>query len=108
MLDRKSPLHLWVPANLKEHLEYDFKAYCILPFELVIHPLDTTARTVLYEDEEIMVETIATGHSTSRQAAQIAKEAKVGRLALGHYSIRYKEEDILLRNYVKFTQNSCK
>ena len=62
----------------------------------MIHPLDTTARTVLYEDEDIMVETIATGHSTSRQAAQIAKEAEVGRLALGHYSIRYKEEDTLL------------
>lgn len=204
MLDRKSPLHLWVPADLKEHLEYDFKAYCFLPFELVIHPLDTTARTVLYEDEEIMVENIpldhripccgflfkekpkapvlladkckelgvpytefkgikaggdyvapdgtvipnsvltrssdfqprsyafctdtaycpamvpqikgvtllyheatfcdeeaaqaaATGHSTSRQAAQIAKAAEVGRLALGHYSVRYKEEDTLLK-----------
>ena len=203
MLDRKSPLHLWVPANLKEHLEYDFKAYCILPFELVIHSLETTSRTVLYEDDDIMVETIpldhripccgflfrekakapvlmadkckelgvpytefrrikaggdyvspdgtvipnseltkpsdfkprsyafcsdtaynpsmvpqikgvtllyheatfcdeeaaqaaATGHSTSRQAALIASDAEAGRLALGHFSVRYKEEDIIL------------
>ena len=64
MLDRKSPLHLWVPANLKEHLEYDFKAYCILPFELVFHSLETTSRTVLYEDDDIMVETIPLDHRT--------------------------------------------
>lgn len=204
MLDRKSPLNLWVPADLKEHLEYDFSHYCYLPFELIIHPLDTTVRTVLYEDKEMIVETIpldhrtpccgflfkekpkdpvllpakckelgvpvtefrnikagadyvredgtvipnseltkpsdftprsyaycsdtaycqaivpqisgvdllyheatfcdadegnaaATGHSTARQAAAIAKEARVGKLALGHYSIRYREEDQLLQ-----------
>ncbi len=31
-----------------------------------------------------------TKHSTARQAAQIAKNAKVGQLILGHYSTRYK------------------
>lgn len=58
--------------------------------------------TLLYHEatfcDEDAEQAAATGHSTSRQAAQIAKEAEVGRLALGHYSIRYKEEDILLRN----------
>lgn len=204
MLDRKNPLHLWVPSELKEHLEYDFSNYCYLPFELIIHPLDTESRTVLYEDKEMMVETIpldhrtpccgflfkekpkapvlladkckelgvpvtelrnikagadyvredgtvipnseltkpsdfrprsyaycsdtaycraivpqiagvdllyheatfcdadeqsaaATGHSTARQAAAIAQEAGVGKLAIGHYSIRYREEDQLLQ-----------
>ncbi|MBC2840207.1 ribonuclease Z [Robiginitalea sp. SC105] len=32
-----------------------------------------------------------TGHSTARQAAQIAKEAGVSRLILGHYSTRYRD-----------------
>ncbi len=31
-----------------------------------------------------------TKHSTAKQAAQIAKKAKVGQLILGHYSTRYK------------------
>ncbi len=30
-----------------------------------------------------------TGHSTAKQAAQIAKDAQVGQLILGHYSTRY-------------------
>lgn len=33
---------------------------------------------------------VKTKHSTAREAAQIAKEAKVGTLVLGHYSTRYK------------------
>ncbi len=32
-----------------------------------------------------------TGHSTALEAAEIAKKAKVKQLALGHYSVRYKE-----------------
>lgn len=37
-----------------------------------------------------------TCHSTARQAAQIAKDAGVGRLLLGHYSARYKDLQPLL------------
>jgi len=37
-----------------------------------------------------------TGHSTSRQAAQIAKQANAGKLILGHYSNRYKDLSPLL------------
>ena len=40
---------------------------------------------------------VATDHSTARQAAAIAQEAGVGKLAIGHYSIRYREEDQLLQ-----------
>ena len=35
-------------------------------------------------------------HSTAAQAAAIARDAHVGRLAIGHYSIRYTGEDELL------------
>ena len=36
-------------------------------------------------------------HSTARQAAQVALDAHVGRLLLGHYSSRYDDEQVLLR-----------
>lgn len=39
--------------------------------------------------EDLVAKTGPTGHSTAKQAAQIAKQAEVGRLILGHYSSRY-------------------
>lgn len=38
----------------------------------------------------------ATGHSTAAQAAEIASQAQVGQLLLGHFSSRYKNSDPLL------------
>jgi ribonuclease Z len=35
-------------------------------------------------------------HSTARQAAQVAHDAGVGKLLLGHYSSRYEDEKVLL------------
>ena len=37
-----------------------------------------------------------TGHSTGKQAAQIAKMAEVGKLIIGHFSSRYKDLNPLL------------
>ena len=36
-------------------------------------------------------------HSTARQAAQVALDAHAGKLLLGHYSQRYDDEQVLLR-----------
>jgi ribonuclease Z len=36
-------------------------------------------------------------HSTARQAAQVARDAGVGQLLLGHYSSRYDDEQVLLQ-----------
>lgn len=41
-----------------------------------------------------------TYHSTARQAAEIAKEAEVGKLVVGHYSSRYNELGTLLKEAV--------
>lgn len=35
-------------------------------------------------------------HSTSRQAATVAKDASVGKLVLGHFSARYQNEEKIL------------
>ncbi len=37
-------------------------------------------------------------HSTAGQAAQVARDAHVGKLLLGHYSARYDDENTLLRD----------
>ncbi|MCB0587230.1 MAG: ribonuclease Z [Phaeodactylibacter sp.] len=40
--------------------------------------------------EDMREQAVLTGHSTARQAAEIARLAGAGRLILGHYSSRYK------------------
>ncbi|HHU96739.1 MAG: ribonuclease Z [Bacteroidota bacterium] len=47
-----------------------------------------------------------TYHSTAREAAEIAKMAEVKRLVIGHYSSRYNEIGILLKEAVETFPNS--
>lgn len=45
-------------------------------------------------------------HSTSEQAAQVARDASVGKLLLGHYSARYSNEQQLLDEAKEIFPNS--
>lgn len=45
-------------------------------------------------------------HSTAEQAAMVARDAHVGKLLLGHYSARYNNEDVLLREAKQVFENS--
>lgn len=45
-------------------------------------------------------------HSTARQAALVARDAGVGQLLLGHYSSRYEDEEILLKEAQNVFKNS--
>ena len=47
-----------------------------------------------------------TFHSTARQAATIAKEAKVKQLMIGHFSARYDSDQILLDEAVEVFENT--
>ena len=46
------------------------------------------------------------GHSTARQAAEVAKAAEVGQLLLGHYSGRYDDLSMLLGEAQEVFPNS--
>jgi len=46
------------------------------------------------------------GHSTTKEAATIAKKAEVGKLLIGHFSTRYLDLNILLEESKKVFQNS--
>ena len=56
------------------------------------------------EDHLLLAEKYA--HSTARQAALVARDAGVGQLLLGHYSSRYEDEQILLKEAQKVFLNS--
>ena len=45
-------------------------------------------------------------HSTARQAALVARDAGVRQLLLGHYSSRYEDEQVLLREAQEVFPNS--
>lgn len=45
-------------------------------------------------------------HSTAREAAQVARDARVGRLIIGHYSARYDDEQVLLRQAREVFENT--
>lgn len=47
-----------------------------------------------------------TFHTTARQAATIAKEAGVGKLLIGHFSARYTDEKILLKEAKEIFENT--
>ncbi|MHA2424751.1 MAG: ribonuclease Z [Candidatus Thorarchaeota archaeon] len=46
------------------------------------------------------------GHSTAKQAAQIAKDAGVGLLVLTHYSPRYENGDVILKEAKSIFENT--
>ena len=45
-------------------------------------------------------------HSTSQQAAMVARDAHVGKLLLGHYSARYDDETAILQEARDIFPNS--
>ena len=45
-------------------------------------------------------------HSTASEAARVARDAHAGQLLLGHYSSRYEDEEVLLREAQSVFPNS--
>ena len=61
-----------------------------------IKEVDVLYHEATFQESEID-RAIKTGHSTARQAAEIAGLADVEKLVIGHFSSRYKELDTLLK-----------
>lgn len=57
--------------------------------------------TLLYHEatftEDLIDRAVETHHSTAKQAAEMALKANAGKLLIGHFSARYKETDLLLK-----------
>ena len=46
------------------------------------------------------------GHSTAKQAAEIAKAAEVRQVVIGHFSSRYENDNVLLEEAKKSFENT--
>lgn len=85
-----------VPSGKRRTYRY---AYCS---DTAFHPPllpDIQGVDLLYHEATFMdkdrEKARATGHSTAREAGEIARRAGVGRLVLGHFSARYREPEVL-------------
>ena len=88
-------LHLTTPPNPSRSYAYSSDtAYdeSIVPF---IKGVDVLYHEATFAESELS-RAEKTAHSTSRQAAEIAKMAEVVKLVVGHFSSRYIELDTLL------------
>jgi ribonuclease Z len=62
----------------------------------IIDGVDTLYHEATFSEEDSALAQ-KTFHSSARQAAQIARQANVKRLVLGHFSARYPDETLLLK-----------
>lgn len=62
MAGRSEDIHLYLPSEMQEPMQYDIEKYCYLPFQVIFHPIDTETKTVLYEDKYIIIESIPLSH----------------------------------------------
>lgn len=87
---------LTTPAEPPRHY-----AYCsdtIYKEDIIpqIHGVDLLFHEATFADSE-RVRAKETFHTTARQAAKIARKAKVKQLMIGHFSARYEDESVLLK-----------
>ena len=101
----------------------------MLSFEVIFHAINPRKQEIIFEDRNITVETIPlkhkvpmyhestytkefesrckdTTHSTAQQAAQIAKEAEVKHLLIGHFSARVDDHQVFLNEALEVFANT--
>ncbi len=79
-------------------------AFCekIIP---IIEGVDLLYHEATFTEEEA-TRARQTMHSTARQAAEIAKKANVKKLIIGHYSARYRNKTVLLKEAKEVFENT--
>ena len=85
-------------------------AYCSdTRFSSRIVPIISNVDVLYHEttfSKDLVERAVETGHSTTKEAANIAKKANVKKLLIGHYSKRYKDLNILLDESKQYFNNS--
>ncbi|MBB4036280.1 ribonuclease Z [Dysgonomonas hofstadii] len=71
----------------------------------IIEGVDLLYHEATFADEDA-ARAASTGHSTARQAAQVALQANVKKLMLGHFSARYTDNRILLNEAKEVFSNT--
>lgn len=61
-----------------------------------IGPVDLLFHETTYLDD-LIIDAMKRGHSTARQAATVARNAKAKKLLTGHYSSRYNDDSLFLK-----------
>ena len=116
--------------NIKNGQDYTFTDGTVIPNEKLVTPADAPRSYAYCSDTRYMpdlhqlIKGVSTlyhestyaddklsgaekyFHSTARQAAQVARDAHVGKLLLGHYSARYTDENVLLNEAKEVFPNS--
>jgi len=70
-----------------------------------IKNVDLLYHEATFEEEDLELAT-KTGHSTGKQAALIAKQAKTKKLLIGHFSTRYPKTDTILEEAKEIFENT--
>ena len=86
---------LTVPADAPRSYAYCSDTHYLPHLHELIKGVSTLYRESTYAEDNVEKARIY-HHSTAAQAAMVARDANVGKLLLGHYSSRYRDESVLL------------
>ena len=86
---------LTVPADAPRSYAYCSDTHYLPHLHELIKGVSTLYHESTYAEDNIEKARIY-HHSTAAQAAMVARDANVGKLLLGHYSSRYRDESVLL------------
>ena len=86
---------LTVPADAPRSYAYCSDTHYLPHLHELIKGVSTLYHESTYAEDNIEKARIY-HHSTDAQAAMVARDANVGKLLLGHYSSRYRDESVLL------------
>ncbi|MBQ9561234.1 MAG: ribonuclease Z [Prevotella sp.] len=60
---RTTPLHVYAPKDYEPLFKMETATFCsTLDYDIIFHPIDTTQRSIIYEDRSLTVETLPLHH----------------------------------------------
>lgn len=62
LLGRTADLHVYMPQEMVEPFRFDLRKYCHLPYQVVLHGVDTTVKAEIYSCESLTVHSVPLQH----------------------------------------------